>query len=356
MQTVTTHTRVVIFRPGALGDTLTLAPVLWALKAKHPEWTVWHLAEQPRFTHVVNAMEVATLIPEISQTILYDTRASFLGRLLKLRTALRPHKEDILLNLCYPRANSLKVLRDAAFFKGLGFRKLVGFREAFRDSLKSRRVGLPSESEYNRLLRHSRSLTGSAQGEPQGQLRQDSEFALEFCRKHGLTDCKLIALCAGSKMQAKRWPPERYAEMVAELSKELGVTFIILGDRFDLESTALIQSKAPDACLSALGASLLQSAGLLARCKLYVGNDTGTMHLAGLLRVPCVTLFSDRDHYSLWVPYGDQHTIIRYSMPCGGCLLENCFASPALCLDAISVREVVTAVRETWSRLVKRDG
>ena len=92
--------------------------------------------------------------------------------------------------------------------------------------------------------------------------------------------------------------------------------------------------------------SVYESAALLERCCGYLGNDTGTMHLAAMVGTPCVGLFSARDYPGQWEPYGQGHTVLRHETDCAGCMLEVCHERDNECLQRISVDEVFGAVRQ----------
>ena len=76
-------------------------------------------------------------------------------------------------------------------------------------------------------------------------------------------------------------------------------------------------------------------------CALYLGNDTGTMHLAASAGAPCVAVFSARDWPGAWYPYGVPQRIFRTAPECEGCYLEVCVDRGNACLIAISVEEVL---------------
>ena len=149
-------------------------------------------------------------------------------------------------------------------------------------------------------------------------------------------------------MQSKRWPAERYAEAISRLGEEHpSLAFAIIGDARDRPVADSILRKAKERMASAVGASLLQTSSLLARSCLYLGNDTGPMHMAALHGVPCVAVFSERDRKGKWHPFGKGHSVMRAEVPCVGCMLRECFAVPPVCLSAIGVEEVVAAVRSS---------
>jgi ADP-heptose:LPS heptosyltransferase len=75
---------------------------------------------------------------------------------------------------------------------------------------------------------------------------------------------------------------------------------------------------------------------------LYLGNDTGTMHLAASVGTPCVAIFSALDLIGRWHPFGTENEVFRRSVECEGCFSPTCF-NKNKCLDLISAGEVYEA-------------
>jgi len=66
------------------------------------------------------------------------------------------------------------------------------------------------------------------------------------------------------------------------------------------------------------------------------------MHLAAAAGIPCVAIFSARDYRGLWEPYGENHKVLRFDVPCSGCGLEVCDKNLE-CLNGIPVQQVYEA-------------
>ncbi len=95
--------------------------------------------------------------------------------------------------------------------------------------------------------------------------------------------------------------------------------------------------------------SVYGSAAVLEKCAAYIGNDTGTMHLAAMVGIPCVAIFSARDYPGKWEPYGEGHTILRYDTNCAGCMLEIC-PQQNRCLNSITTENVLAPVMKMLSQ------
>ena len=149
-----------------------------------------------------------------------------------------------------------------------------------------------------------------------------------------------VGIGVGSKMQSKRWPLERYREVLQRLIESHNIQPVFFGGPEDAEAAnALIEELGCG--LNACGQlSLRGSARALQGCQFYLGNDTGTMHLAVASGIKCVAIFSARDVPGKWYPYGDGHFVHRIPVDCEGCLLYECHEEGRRCLMAIQPEEV----------------
>ena len=103
-----------------------------------------------------------------------------------------------------------------------------------------------------------------------------------------------IAIAPGSKMPAKIWPSERFAVVVSRLIEQFDVWPIVVGGTEDRVVGEELLRAWGRGYVAAGELSLRASAAALSRCRLYLGNDTGAMHLAVAVRVPCIAVFSAR--------------------------------------------------------------
>src|SRR5207244_7647749 len=156
----------------------------------------------------------------------------------------------------------------------------------------------------------------------------------------------VFALAPGSKMPAKRWPIERFAEVGRGLRERFPRgRLVVLGGAEDRELGNELRRRVGDDTINLAGdLSILESAEALRRCRLYIGNDTGTMHLAAAVGTPCVTIFSARDHPGRWEPHGAGHISLRHDLPCAGCLLLTCEKEQMACIRGITPDHVLDAV------------
>ena len=84
--------RIIIFRPGALGDTLVSAPVIWAFRKHFADREICYLSEEHTKSSIIQASEVAGLIPEIDETFRYTRTTEWKERLRELRAKIKPRR------------------------------------------------------------------------------------------------------------------------------------------------------------------------------------------------------------------------------------------------------------------------
>lgn len=143
---------------------------------------------------------------------------------------------------------------------------------------------------------------------------------------------------------AKRWPPDRVAQVIAELSRR-GVTAVLVGAGADRDTGRAIESSLPPdtRVVNLIGrTSLRQLVGVVARCAAFVSNDSGAMHIAAALRVPLTAMFGPTDE-RVTAPEGDADVIVR-DVFCRPCMLRECPIDHR-CMKRIEVDAVLESVR-----------
>jgi lipopolysaccharide heptosyltransferase II len=153
-----------------------------------------------------------------------------------------------------------------------------------------------------------------------------------------------IGLCPGAEYgPAKRWLPERFAEVAAKISAQSSAQWILFGTKNDAAVGNQIAAAIGDHCMNRIGHTTLdQLIDELRECRLVLTNDTGTMHLASLLGLPVVAIFGSTEP-RLTGPLGNGHILLRRHVECSPCFLREC-PIDFRCMKAISTQEAADAV------------
>jgi heptosyltransferase-2 len=138
---------------------------------------------------------------------------------------------------------------------------------------------------------------------------------------------------------AKRWPVDRFAAIGDWAVARWGMKALVVGSRAEAELcrdlTRTMNRQAVDLCGTT---TLGEVMALIERCRFFVCNDSGLMHMAAALNVPTVAVFGSTDPVATG-PRGKYARIVRHPMDCSPCLKPRCDIGYP-CLLAIEPQEV----------------
>jgi len=175
--------------------------------------------------------------------------------------------------------------------------------------------------------------------------------APEFAPANSITDRRerfKFGLCPGAEYgPAKQWP--RFAEVAQEIAGRFPVQWILFGTAGDGPSGDKVAEALGDKCVNRIGqTTLAQLINELRECDLLLTNDTGTMHLADLLRVPTVSIFGSTEPQRTG-PLGQGHRIFRHHVECSPCFLREC-PLDFRCMAAVTSAEVIAGIEQMMAR------
>lgn len=189
--------------------------------------------------------------------------------------------------------------------------------------------------------------------------KEDERFAREFFYNYKLNEKDLIigigpggGINPFTALTTKQWSKERYAQLADRLIKNFGAKIIFFGDRRDRPVVKTLKRKMNNEALDVTGEiSLKETAALIKRCRLFITNDSGLMHLAAAVGRPTVSIFGPSlSKYT--APLGKGHLSIEKELPCRPCAMPgetkllNCPAHT--CMELITVEEVWKAAERQF--------
>lgn len=350
---------LLLFHTGSLGDTLVVVPALWALRDHFKDARITMLSDSQMGRALVTSREVlegSGLVDEFIAYPVYQGRERLSARfsvMANLFLTLRRKRFDTLAYLIRERRgdySARRSWRDHFFFHAAGISQVIGTTGPADASANIGGNSLPfvqnQADEF--LVRLSRS--GVKVPSPrQGKMSLNVGAA----ERKGVDDwlaglppdggSPWIAVGPGSKMPTKVWPTERYREVVERLIQKWDVWPVVFGGSEDRQLGEELVRYWGRGHVAAGVLGIRVGIAALQRCRFYLGNDTGTMHMAVAAGIRCVAVFSARDYPGLWYPYGSGHTVFRVQLPCEGCMLEVCHEKGNACLLAIDMDEVYSA-------------
>lgn len=141
---------------------------------------------------------------------------------------------------------------------------------------------------------------------------------------------------------AKRWYPDRFAEVARELSSRWDAKVLITGGPAETGIAADIAELLGRGCLNMAGKTDLRLLmALIGRCNFFVTNDSGPMHVAAALGTPLVAIYGPTDSTTT-SPFSERAAVVRVPVDCAPCLKREC-PSDHRCMTAVTAALVVEA-------------
>ena len=326
-----------------IGDVVMIAPAVRAIRERFAG---------ARIAIVARPWVVRTLRgnPYYDDLIEYDSGGRHHGArgVLRLARELRPARYD--LAILFQKAFEAAAL---AFLAGARMR--AGYPTDGRRFLLTHAVPLPPPETH-----HAEAFLGIARAlgcvirDPRPffflapETRRRAAAILDFARLPA--GRPLVALHPGASKPPRAWHAHRFARLGRTLIEQAGGSIILIGGREDRALLAEIARHIPARSLFTLPDDLAveETAAVLERCRLFVGNDSGPMHIAAALGVPVVGIFGPGSpRRTAPIAAAGLLEIVGKDYPCAPCrqdFFRECPPSPAgkpFCLEEISVDEVI---------------
>ena len=365
--------RVLVYRLGSLGDMLVALPALHLVARAFPEAERRMLTNVPVSSKAPAAAAILEGSGLVSGYMRYAVGTRSLKELLGVWWDIVRWRPEVIVYLA--AARGVKVAqRDEAFFRLCGVRKIVGvpLTEGMQRNYYGAATGGKDhamgdghlEPEAARLARCIGGLVapGDIAGlaDP-GRLNDPASWDLHLGEEERESAARaigaealgveLIAVSVGTKVQAKDWGRENWWALLGKIASEFpGRGLLLLGAAEESEASEFAaegwRSNGGGVVVNLCGAlTPRESAAAIERARLFVGHDSGPMHLAAAVGTPVVAIFAARNIPRQWFPFGKQHRVVYHRVECWGCGLETCVEQQKKCLMSIGVDEVMGVVR-----------
>ncbi len=348
--------RVVVYRFGSLGDTLVVLPAFHLVRKAFPKAHITLLTNIPVHAKAAPMEAVLGGAGFYDDVLRYPVSMRNFDGLVRLRKSLKEGAYDCLVYLASPKGGVLTSIRDFLFFRSCGIRHVVGVPLS-RSTLQS--LPIPGTNLYtSRTSRALEALAVLGEMDVKDPRAWDMRLSPEenaeaeaLLGRHGISS-SFLAVSAGTKMTAKDWEEGNWTDLLQRLATEFpDLPLVLLGVTEEWERSERLMGiwKGPKANLCGLTSPRV-SAAVLRHAAVMVCHDSGPMHLAATMGVPCVAIFSARAKPGEWFPRGDNHIVLYHKTPCWDCGLEECVSNAKLCILSITVDEVFEAVVKQLAR------
>jgi lipopolysaccharide heptosyltransferase II len=331
--------RVLVVRLRSIGDTVLATPALGALRRFLPEARIDLLLEDWIAPLLYGHRDIDNVV-----AIRRSSLASRVRTLLRLRRA----RYDVAFNLHGGTTATLLTRLSGA-------RQRVGYAHYRFGSLHSH--AMPSAARFFRRdevhsVEEQIALLGWAgvhlDERPATRLDVDprAQSMIEArLRQRGLAESAPLGLIhPATAFETKRWPAEGYARVAEHLSRR-GLAVIAIAAPQERPTLDELQREAGVAIQAFSDLSLPEVAALIARSRVFVGNDSGIAHMAAALRSHTVVVFGS-SNIAHWRPWAEAPAaVVRHEMPCQPCPGYTCAGpEPFGCLRRIDAESVIQAI------------
>lgn len=160
-----------------------------------------------------------------------------------------------------------------------------------------------------------------------------------------------IALCPHSDLKIKNWGTIKYKKLLQMLLKYTNINIILLGDKKHYKKQNFLRSLNNSRIINIAGKlSIIESAYIVKRAKIFIGNDSGFTHIAKSLGTPFIGLIGGGS-YGKFFPYNvsQNDNYFFYKMDCFGCNWVCKYKEP-YCLTKIEPQQVFEKVLSMLSK------
>ena len=386
-----TTRRVLVYRLGSLGDMLVALPALHLVARAFPE------AERRMLTNVPVSSKgpAAAAILEGSGLVQgymrYEVGTRSVRELLGVWWQIVRWRPQVIVYLAAARGVRA-AQRDEAFFRLCGVRRILGvpLTEGMQRNYYGAATGGKDhamgdghlEPEAARLARCIGGLVAVGDIADPGRLNEPASWDLHLSAGEVIAaDSAIlavlpnwapagsvwdrderykeaaIAVSVGTKVQAKDWGRDNWRDLLGKIAAEFPErVLLLLGASEESDASEFAaegwRANGGGPVVNLCGRlTPRESAAAIARARLFVGHDSGPMHLAAAVGTPVVAIFAARNIPRQWFPFGKQHRVVYHRVECWGCGLETCIEQQKKCLMSITVDDVVQVVRSQLSAL-----
>src|SRR5271170_5036361 len=345
--------RVLIYRLGSLGDTLVALPAFHLVARAFPDAERRLLTNFPVNSKAPLAADVLGSSGLIHGYFRYVVGTRSPRELFALWWQLLRWRPEVLVYMG-PTRGVESARRDARFFRLCGIARLIGV--PLTEDMQQNRwqeTEQALEPEGERLARNLAELGDANLDAPASwDLRlTDAENARASEALSATVGHPILAVSVGTKVQSKDWGRDNWRALLnrlAALYPDYALALCGASEESEASEFAAAgwceNSHSPVVNLCGL-LTPRESAAVFAQARVFVGHDSGPMHLAASVQTPCVAIFAARNKPRVWFPYGKQHRVLYHQTDCWGCGLETCVIEKKKCLTSITVDEVIAEVR-----------
>ncbi len=335
--------RILMTRTDRLGDVVLSTPAIKAARDKYPGAYIAFMVRP-------YAKDIVEGNPYLDEVIIYDKYGKQKSLLSTIMFALflRKKKFDLAVML-HPTNRAHLIAYLAGIPKRVGYDRKIPFLLT-KKVPHLKQEGKKHEIEYTLDLLRSIGITAKERElfvpVRENDMKKIRKLLNEY---HVGTGVPLVAVNPGASCPSKRWKPENFAVLCDALSAKHKARILIVSDGANKKfADAVAKSMKYEPVNLAGKTGVGEIAALFSRCKLFISNDSGPVHIACAVGTPVISIFGRKDpglSPKRWGPTGRKSVVFHKDAGCGICLAHNCRIG-FKCLEAITPAEVLASAEK----------
>jgi lipopolysaccharide heptosyltransferase II len=328
--------KILLIRLRRIGDIIMTTPAISALRSEFPKAHIAYAVEKP-YRLLVEGN------PNLDK-ILISPQEKTIRKFIGFVKGVRKERYDLILDFhCGPRA-SLVTLFSGARLK-------IGYKIKYRGFIYNRTIPRSKENGYYHSVENHinlvRALGVKVDSLPPLDLpqarKEEEEKIRNFIQDNKLDGSKIIGIHISAGNEFRDWGTENLAQLIKLLTQQEGVTVVLLGEKEDQTAEEEVLKRANLPLLSLVGKlNLRELKEFISHSALFVGSDSGPMHIAASTSTPIVAYFGPTlsAHFSPWKA---EAYLIEKDYDCRPCKQKRCLYKDFRCLRSIKPEEVYEA-------------
>ena len=345
---------IVLWMPNWIGDVVLTLPALQSLRRAYPKARITAVVKPPSDELLLGHPAVNTVIPLPS-----GSESGFWKR-LKFARSLKKYQFDV--GIAFPNS-----FGSAFLLSQTGAKNRLGYNTDGRDIFLTHPIATTAhlkKSQY-RVEYYFKVFSPLRMDVPDTVfspvVKQEGDISVrEALLNIGLDeDEEFITLHPGTSKVERSWHVERFGILCQKLYKSDGKKLVLLGTKSEEGMLHRIKDYCPPGKVKVTPRMNLRVlSGVLKRSRVFIGNDSGMMHLAAMVGTPIVAIFGPGNP-STTGPYmtPEKCEILTQNYSCSPCrqrFFKECKPSPhnkPYCLEDITVKNVYDAIHRLLGRV-----
>lgn len=336
-----TPNRILVVKLDHFGDVILSTPVFSNLRKAYPNAALHALCGKWGSVVLENHPDVEKVIEYNSPIFCRSEEPTTLRQTRQLFRQLRKQKYDLLIEL----RGDWRIIRFSALrptpkrlcraslqiANKFGFQRFSSKHESCRNLDVLKHVGIPTPIQNTTFAIST----------------ENDQWVLSFLKDHQIKqELPIITIHPGSPIDIKRWKPGRFAELADWLITQKRAQILFVGVPDEIQIITQIQAYMKNESINLAGKTTIpQLASILQKSGMFIGNDSGPMHLAAAVDITTIGLFGPGDS-NRFGPVGVKCHTIQKKVDCPPCKGDVCKFGDEGCMAKIQVKDVIDIVEK----------